>query len=137
MAKINAKSTDHSLKLQLNDYIEQGPGSRCIGPINLALSQEAEMQQATNISINMIQPEPAYNPGDLVRTIQQPNYWSQLGSSKIEHQCNKKWAKILSMNFVQKPLIGYVLLSQIDHVWRTQDPVELAQWYSFQIIPAG
>ena len=40
------------------------------------------MQQTTNISINMIQPEPAYNPGDLVRTIQQTNYWSQLGSSK-------------------------------------------------------
>ena len=82
VAKINAKSTDHPLKLQLNQCIEQVPGSRCIGPINLALSQAAEMQQTTNISINMIQPEPAYNPGDLVRIIQQPNYWSQLGSSK-------------------------------------------------------
>ena len=40
------------------------------------------MQQTTNISINMIQAEPVYIPGDLVRTIQQPNYWSQLGSSK-------------------------------------------------------
>ena len=30
----------------------------------------------------MIQPEPAYNPGDLVRSIQQPDYWSQLGCSK-------------------------------------------------------
>ena len=30
----------------------------------------------------MIQPEPAYNPGDLVRSIRQPDYWSQLGSSK-------------------------------------------------------
>ena len=82
MAKINAKSTDHPLKLQLNQCIEEEPGSRFIGPINLALSQAAEMQQTTDISINMIQPEPEYNPGDLVRTIQQPNYWSQLGSSK-------------------------------------------------------
>ena len=62
----------------------------------------------------MIQPEPAYNPGDL-RTIQQPNYWSQLGSSEIGHQCNKKWAKILSMNFFQKFLIGHVLLSQMEY----------------------
>ncbi|MES9970162.1 MAG: ribonuclease H family protein [Candidatus Thiodiazotropha sp.] len=30
----------------------------------------------------MIQPEPAYNPGDLVRTLKHPKYWSQLGSSK-------------------------------------------------------
>ena len=82
VAKINAKSTDHPLKLQLNQCIEEEPGSRFIGPINLALSLAAEMQQTTDISINMIQPEPAYNPGDLVRTIQQPNYWSQLGSSK-------------------------------------------------------
>ena len=82
VAKINAKSTDHPLKLQLNQCIEEEPGSRFIGPFNLALSQAAEMQQTTDISINMIQPEPAYNPGDLVRTIQQPNYWSQLGSSK-------------------------------------------------------
>ena len=82
VAKINAKSTDHPLKLQLNQCIEEEPGSRFIGPIKLALNQAAEMQQTTNISINMIQPEPAYNPGDLVRTIQQPIYWSQLGSSK-------------------------------------------------------
>ena len=118
----NAKNTDHPLKLQLNHCIEQGPRS-----INLALSQAAEKQQTTNISINMIQLEPAYNPDDLVRTIQQPNYWSQLGSSKIEHQCNKEWAKILTMNFFQKLLIGHVLLSQLDHVWRTHDPVKLVQ----------
>ena len=32
------------------------------------------MHQTTNISISMIQPEPAYNPGDLVRSIRQPDY---------------------------------------------------------------
>ena len=82
VAKINAKSTDHPLKLQLNQCKEQDPGSRFIGPLNLALCQATEMHQTTNISISMIQPEPAYNPGDLVRSIQQPDYWSQLGSSK-------------------------------------------------------
>ena len=60
------------------------------------------MQHVTNINIGMIQPEPAYNPGDVVRTIQQPKYvkyWSLLGCSKkrtseqqemwqgIIHQC--------------------------------------------------
>ena len=40
------------------------------------------MHQTTDISISMIQPEPAYNLGDLVRSIQQPDYWSQLGYSK-------------------------------------------------------
>ena len=38
VAKINAKSTDHPLKFQLNQCIEEEPGSRFIGPINLALS---------------------------------------------------------------------------------------------------
>ena len=82
VTKINTKSTDHPLKLQLNQCKEKDPGSRFIGPLNLALCQATEMQQTTNISISMIQPEPAYNPGDLVRSIQQPDYWSQLGSSK-------------------------------------------------------
>ena len=45
------------------------PGSRFVWPINLSLSQAAEMQQTTNKSINMIQTESTYNPGDLVRTI--------------------------------------------------------------------
>ena len=53
-----------------------------IGPLDLVQSQATEMQQSTSVSIGMIQPEPAYNPGDRVRTIKQPNYWSQLGSSK-------------------------------------------------------
>ena len=69
VAKINAKSTDHPLKIQLNQCIEQDPGSRFIGPLNLALCQATEMHQITDISISMIQPEPAYNPGDLVRSI--------------------------------------------------------------------
>ena len=106
-----------------------GPGSRCIGPVNLALSQAAEMQQTTNISINIIQPEPAYSPGDIIRTIQQlANYWSQLGSSKkIEHQCNKKWAKILSMNFFQKLLICHVCF----HRWiMSGEPRTLWSWCS-------
>ena len=74
VAKINAKSTDHPLKIQLNQCIEQDPGSRFIGPLNLALCQATEMHQITDISISMIQPEPAYNPGDLVRSIRQPDY---------------------------------------------------------------
>lgn len=82
VAKINAKSVDHPLKLILNQCYEQEPGSKFIGPLNLALSQATEMQQTTGVSIDMIQPEPAYNPGDLLRTIEQPKYWSQLGSSK-------------------------------------------------------
>ena len=90
VAKINAKSTDHPLKLQLNQCKEQDPGSRFIGPLNLALCQATEMHQTTNISISMIQPEPAYNPGDLVRSIQQPDYWSQLGSSKNRSSAQKE-----------------------------------------------
>ncbi|MEW8548508.1 MAG: reverse transcriptase domain-containing protein, partial [Candidatus Thiodiazotropha sp.] len=82
IAKINAKSIEHPLKLQLNQCMGQEPGRKFIGPLDLALSQAAEMQQYTNISISMIQPEPAYNPGDLVRTLKHPKYWSQLGSSK-------------------------------------------------------
>ena len=82
VAKINAKSTDHPLKLQINQCTEQDPGSRFIGPLNLALCQATEMHQTTNISNSMIQPEPADNPGDLVRSIRQPIYWSQLEYSK-------------------------------------------------------
>ena len=82
VAKINAKSTDHPLKIQFNQCIEQDAGSGFIGPLNLALCQATEMHQTTNISISMIQPKPAYNPGDLVRSIGQPDYWSQVGSSK-------------------------------------------------------
>ena len=102
MAKINAKSTDHPLKLQLNQCIEEEPGSRFIGPINLALSQATEMQQTTDISINMIQPEPAYNPGDIVRTIQQPNYWSQLGSSKNRTSVQQEMGQNIMHEFLSE-----------------------------------
>ena len=44
------------------------------------------------------------------------------GLQTIEQQCNKKLAKILSMNFFQKLLIGHVLLSQM--------VLELADFYS-------
>ena len=49
VAKINAKTTEHPLKLQ------QEPNSTFIGPLFLALSQAAEMQQVTNINTGMIQ----------------------------------------------------------------------------------
>ena len=102
VAKINAKSTDHPLKLQLNQCTEEETGSRFIGPINLALSQAAEMQQTTNISFNIIQPEPAYNPDDLVRTIQQPNYWSQLGSSKNRTSVQQEMGQTIIHEFLSE-----------------------------------
>ena len=48
------------------------------------------MHQTTNISISMIQPEPAYIPGVLVRSILQPDYWSQLGSSKYRSSAQQE-----------------------------------------------
>ena len=108
-AKIDAKRTDHSLKLQLNQCIGQGPGSRFIRPINLALSQAAEMQQTTNTSINMIQPELAYNPGDLVRTIQQPNYCSQLGSSKNRTSVQQEMAQNIIHAFLSEAPVRTVM----------------------------
>ena len=90
VAKVKARSTDHPLKLQLNQYIEQYPGSRLIVPLNLVLCQAAAMHQTTNMSINMIQLEPAYNSGDLVRSILQHNYWSQSGSSKNRYSAQQE-----------------------------------------------
>ena len=82
------------------------------------------MHQSTNISISMIQSEPAYNPGDLVRSIWQPNYWMLLGYSK--HRSSVVQEK--SQNSIHKLLseasacyIGQVLLSYIDHVLTVQD----------------
>ena len=42
---INANSTDKSPQTSTKSLYRKGPGSRCIGSINLALSQAAEMQQ--------------------------------------------------------------------------------------------
>ena len=60
------------------------------------------MQQTTNISINMIQAESAYITGDLVRTIQQPNYWSQLESSKNRTSVQQEMGQNIMHEFLSE-----------------------------------
>ena len=48
---------DISLSYLLTIFVDHVPGSR-----KIALTQASEMQQTSTISINLIQPEPDYNP---------------------------------------------------------------------------
>ena len=84
------------------------------------------MQQTTNTSINMIQPELAYNPGDFVRTIQQPNYWSQLGSSKNRSPVQQEMPQNIIHEFLSETLFFCF------HRWiMSGEPRTLWSWCSY------
>ena len=105
--------------------MEEEPGRKFIGPLDLALGQSTEMQQSTSVSISMIQPEPAYNPGELVRTIKQHLITgASWDPRKVELLSNRKRVKVLSSNFFWRHPLDLEMLLMV-HVWAIQVLVEL------------
>ena len=81
VAKIAAKRQDDPLKIQLNKYTEEF-WDKIETPLGLAMSRVIEMKTFTGIGIQFVEPEPEITENALVRSLEKPSYWTQLGSSK-------------------------------------------------------
>ena len=101
VAKIAAKRQDDPLKIQLNKYTEEF-WDKIETSLGLAMSQVIEMKTFTGIGIEFVEPEPEFAENALVRSLEKPSYWTQLGSSKNRTVEQQEEGKEVIQNMVNE-----------------------------------
>ena len=72
------------------------------------MTKAKEMEKVTGIDIQMIEPEPEYEEGNIVMTSSAPKYWSRLGSSKSRTAEQQEMGKELVMDMMMEAPEGTV-----------------------------
>ena len=98
------------MKNQLNKYTEEF-WDKVETPLGLAMSQVVGMKTFTGIGIDFVEPESEFAENVLVRSLEKPSYWTQLGSSKNRTAEQQEEGKEVIQNMVNEvtssALVGF------------------------------
>ena len=100
MGKIMAKDDTQKIKSTFEDWRENAGREKFISPFGKMFMQMNDMQANTGVTFHSLEPEPSFKEC-MQPTIQRPDYWNNLGSSKSRTAAQEEKAKELIEQIVE------------------------------------